>query len=132
MATGRSVAARNPELKSAATMEAYIERTVRQKFGGDPVAVQRAMQVARVRISQALARGYDFPQPRVAEERNQNRALSRQAQDGREDPRSRDSVSGQPPREQSRDQDRDANRDANRALSRDSARQPTRDAERAR
>ncbi|PSH70140.1 hypothetical protein CU102_03305 [Phyllobacterium brassicacearum] len=102
MATGRIAASRTPELKNAAGLEAYVERKVRQKYPNDPVLVERAMQTARTRISHSLARGYDFPQPRVVE--------MKQFDQGRQD---RDQQGSQ--REQSQSEQREQNRNHNRS-----------------
>jgi hypothetical protein len=69
LAAGRGGAAHNPELRAAAALEAYVERKVRGEYPGEPAVVRHAMNAARVKIAEGLARGYDFPQPRVNEER---------------------------------------------------------------
>ena len=98
MATGRIAAAHTPELKNAAGLEAYVERKVRQKYPNDPVLVERAMQTARTRISHSLARGYDFPQPRVVATKEfdqacQDRGQSEKREQNREEDRNQKSAS---------------------------------------
>lgn len=104
-ATGRAGAAHNPELRGAAALEAYVERKVRQKYPGDPVVVQRAMNVARTKIGNAIARGHDFPQPRVIEEREIDRAAKDHEQNRREESPDR-AQETRPAREQLRDHNR--------------------------
>jgi len=81
MAAGRITAGRMPELKNAAAIEAYIERKVKQKFPNDPVLLQRVMQTARNKIGHAVARGYDFPQPRVVDKKELEKSQPNQDQD---------------------------------------------------
>lgn len=126
MAAGRSAAFKNPELRGAATLEAYIERKVRRKFAHDPVAVQRAMAVARTRISHAIARGYDFPQPRVVDKDVRDRA------DGARDRNNRDRPSDPGSRPVAAMQSHEQNREQERAVDRDQSRQQTRKLDRAR
>lgn len=76
-ATGRG-AGDDPQLRSAVAMEAYVERKLRAKFQNDPVAVQRGLSTARNKISQAIARGQDFPKPRVVETRETTRIDDRE------------------------------------------------------
>lgn len=109
MATGRIAAGRTPELKNAASLEAYVERKVRQKYPNDPVVVQRAMQTARTKIGHAVARGYDFPQPRVVEMKEIDQA--------RQD-RDQQQGTGQKGPEQDRRENPEQNREQNKNQSR--------------
>lgn len=119
-ASGRA-AGSDPELRSAATMEAYVERKLRQKFQNDPMAVQRGLNTARNKITQAIARGQDFPQPRVVE----NREMSRGADRGREAIGADAERAGQQgeQREQNHEQDRDMDRESARQQMKDQTRQ---------
>ncbi len=108
MAGGRAAAGLNPELVAAASIEAYVERKVRQKFGNDPVAVQRAMTTARNRIGQAVARGVDFPQPRVEDGRE--RGGRDDSQGGRGEAQRDGDRAQQPEQERDLDRERDGSR----------------------
>ncbi len=103
MATGRIAAGRTPELKNAAGLEAYVERKVRQKYPNDPVLVERAMQIVRTRISHSLARGHDFPQPRVVEMKEFDQARQVRDQQGSQQDRSQEQSHSEK-REQDRNQ----------------------------
>ncbi|NSZ10063.1 MULTISPECIES: LPD7 domain-containing protein [Agrobacterium] len=115
-ASGRA-AGSDPELRSAATMEAYVERKLRQKFHNDPMAVQRGMNTARNKITQAISRGQDFPQPRVVE----NREVSRG------DDRERESVGAEAERAGKQGDQREQNHEQDRDMDRESARQQMKD-----
>lgn len=116
MAQGRAAAASDPALRGAATMEAYVERQVRAKLGNDPVAVDRVMNMARARIGNAVASGYDFPKVRVEETRERSaNEPERGADRSREDDRAQN-AQGQ--REAQPDQERDRDRELDRARER--------------
>jgi len=108
MAAGRVAAGRMPELKNAAAVEAYIERKIKQKFPGDPVLLQRVMQTARNKIGHAVARGLDFPQPRVVDREELERAQQNQNPNKQPDPQIEKNTSQK--REKNRGQDRTQNR----------------------
>lgn len=117
MAQGRAAAASNPGLRGAATMEAYVERKVRAKLGNDPVAVDRVMTMARARIGNAVASGYDFPKVRVEETRERSpNEPERGADRGRDDDRPQN-PQGQ--REARPDLERDQERERDRELDRE-------------
>jgi len=73
IALGRSAARQHPELKAAASLDAYVERKVRQSFPNDPAVVQSVLQTARAKIGDAVARGDEIPEPRVIELREHHR-----------------------------------------------------------
>lgn len=112
MAGGRAATAGKPELRGAATIEAYVERKLRAKFPDDPTAVSRGMAAARTKISQVISRGQDFPTPRVVETRELDQATKERSESGREDNRTRDTrdVEAHRAREQIREQNRDVSR----------------------
>ena len=128
MAQGRAAAGSDPALRGAASMEAYVERKVRAKLGNDPVAVDRVMNMARARIGNAVASGYDFPKVRVEETRERSaNEPERGAERGREDDRAQN-AQGQ--REARPDLERDQERDRDRELDRARERQQDRGRER--
>ena len=128
MAQGRAAAGADPALRGAATMEAYVERKVRAKLGNDPVAVDRVMTMARARIGNAVAFGYDFPKVRVEETRERSpNEQERGADRGRDDDRSQNERAQ---REARPDLERDKDRDRDRELDRARERQQDRGRER--
>jgi len=86
MAAGRAAAGKMPELKNAAAVEAYIERKIKQKYPNDPVLLQRVMKTARNKISHAVARGFDFTQPRVVDRKELEKAQENQEQNKHQNP----------------------------------------------
>lgn len=89
MASSRAVSASDPELRAAATLEAYVERKLRATFPEDPVAISRCMTAARSQISQAIARGQTFPTPRVFETNEVDKIANELAGSGHDDKRMR-------------------------------------------
>jgi len=108
MAAGRAAAGKMPELKNAAAVEAYIERKIKQKYPNDPVLLQRVMQTARNKIGHAVARGFDFTQPRVIDRKEIEKARQNQDQNKQQDPQVENEQSQK--REQNREHDRAHNR----------------------
>jgi len=97
MASSRVISARDPELRAAATLEAYVERKLRATFPEDPVAISRCMAAARSQISQVIARGQTFPTPRVFETHEVDKTANELAGSGHDDKRLRETATSRAP-----------------------------------
>lgn len=72
LSASRQDAASNPALRNALSLEAYIERKLRDQYRDDPIAVERGLDVARMKIAGMIARGNEIEAPKVREEAEKN------------------------------------------------------------
>lgn len=72
LSASRQDAASNPALRNALSLEAYIERKLRDQYRDDPIAVERGLDVARMKIAGMIARGNEIEAPKVREEAERN------------------------------------------------------------
>jgi len=78
LSSTRKEASHNPALRNAINLEVYIERKLRAQYRDDPATVKHALNTARKKIADMIARGIKIETPKVIDVSEKTRQVKTQ------------------------------------------------------